>query len=63
MRTTLSALAAAIAFAEPIIELREVKTYPERPAPSGEARPSRIMPHIGKKQIAKALKRAAKVSQ
>lgn len=53
----LDALVAAGASIEPIR-----REYPETPAPARDrtAEGSRYMPHTGKKQIAKALRRAAK---
>lgn len=57
LRTGLSILA-ALASLKPIRE-----EYPQQRAPAGYERPkASISPHIGKKQIAKALRRAAKQS-
>ena len=52
---------AALASIGPAVEMRSIRReYPEREPSRREYEASRVMPHIGKKQIAKALKRAAK---
>lgn len=60
--TALSALVAAQDFGAEIVPIR--KTYPEH-EPAGAKRDpdTRIKPHIGKKQIEKALRRLQKERQ
>ena len=60
-RAALSAFIAVDALLSAGAELVPVepirKEYPPQPEPISAPKPSRFMPHIGKKQIAKALRR------